>query len=425
LLFAGTETAVWMSNDDGDHWRPLQYNLPHTSMRDLAIHDNDLIVATHGRSFWVLDDISVLRQLDGVKAQSEPVLFKPGEAYRVRRSTYTDTPMPPDEPAGENPPDGAVIDYLLPASIEGAVTLEILDAKNNLVRRYSSTDKPELTQEEMEKQLIPLHWLRMPKTLPGTAGMHRWVWDLRYTTPTATRYEYPISAVPHDTPRTPQGALVLPGTYTVRLTASGKVLTAPLTVKMDPRVKAPASDLEAMFKLESSLSDLVSRSARADLEAHSAHEQIEKLSKSASAEVKDSLEKQEKELAALMKGAEKTSSRAEEAGLPPQRHGPVAGDPGLPPQRHGPVAGDPGLDDAAEGALELYGQIGQVDAAPTAAQQAAGEHVGEEVNAAVGRWERMKTALLPGLNRRLTDAHLPAIDLERRPETMPAGGDEE
>jgi hypothetical protein len=199
LLFAGTETAVWMSNDDGDHWRSLQYNLPHTSMRDLAIHDNDLIVATHGRSFWVLDDISVLRQLDGVKAQSGPALFKPGEAYRVRRSAYTDTPMPPDEPAGENPPDGAVIDYSLPASIEGAVTLEILDAKNNVVRRYSSTDKPELTQEEMEKQLIPLHWLRMPRILPGTAGMHRWVWDLRSTTPTATRHEYPISAVPHDT----------------------------------------------------------------------------------------------------------------------------------------------------------------------------------------------------------------------------------
>ncbi len=241
--------------------------------------------------------------------------------------------------------------------------------------------------------------------------MHRWVWDLRCTTPTATRYEYPISAVPHDTPRVPQGPLALPGTYTVRLTANGKVLTAPLTVKMDPRVKAPASDLEAMFKLESSLSDLVSRSARADLEAHSAREQVEKLAKSASGELKDSLEKQEKELAALMSGEEQSSSRAEE--------------PGLPPPRHGPVAGDRGLDDTAEAALGLYGQIGQVDAAPTAAQQTAGEHLGEEVKAAVGRWERLKDASLPELNRRLNDAHLPAIDLERRPETMPAGGDEE
>jgi photosystem II stability/assembly factor-like uncharacterized protein len=397
LLFAGTETAVWMSNDDGDHWQSIQYNLPHTSMRDLAIQGNDLIVATHGRSFWVLDDISALRQMDGIKAESDPVLFKPGEAYRVRRSTYTDTPVPPDEPAGENPPDGAVIDYSLPASVEGAVTLEILDSKSNVVRRYASTDPPEQTREEMEKQLIPMHWLRLPKTLPATSGMHRWVWDLRYTTPTATRYEYPISAVPRATPRTPQGALALPGTYTVRLTAGGKTLTAPLTVKMDPRVAASASDLEALFKLESGLSDAVSRSAKADLEAHSAREQIEKLSKNATAEMKNALETQDKELSALVSGAEKSGGKE----------------------------GEPGLDEVAEQASGLYGQVGQVDAVPTAAQQKAGEHVGEEVKEAVARWERVKSSSLPALNRKLGDAHLPAIDLERRPETMPEGGDEE
>src|SRR5579862_953202 len=180
-------------------------------MRDLAIEGNDLLVATHGRSFWVLDDITPLRQMDAAKAQSEAVLFKPGEAYRVRRSTYTDTPIPPDEPLGENPPDGAAIDFALPASVDGAVTLEILDARGGVVRKYASTDKAEPTREEMEKQLIPLHWLRMPETLPATAGMHRWIWDLRCAVPTATRYEYPISAVPHDTPRTPQGPMALPG----------------------------------------------------------------------------------------------------------------------------------------------------------------------------------------------------------------------
>ena len=217
---------------------PLQYNLPHTSMRDLWIEGNDLIVATHGRSFWILDDIAPLRQLDGLKAEREPVLFKPAEAYRIRRNTNTDTPLPPDEPAGQNPPDGAVIDYALPASVQGAVTLEILDGNDKLVRRYSSTDVPEPGPEELSRQLIPLYWLRMPATLPASAGMHRWVWDLRYPTPTATRYEYPISAVPHDTPRTPQGPLALPGTYRVRLTANGKALTAPLTIKIDPRVAA-------------------------------------------------------------------------------------------------------------------------------------------------------------------------------------------
>ena len=138
LLFAGTETAVWMSLDAGDHWQSLQYNLPHTSMRDLWIKDNDLIVATHGRSFWILDDISALRQLDSVK--SDAYLFKPGDAYRVRRSTYTDTPLPIDEPAGENPPDGAAIDYYLPDSTSGPVTLEILDGNGKLVRKYASTN---------------------------------------------------------------------------------------------------------------------------------------------------------------------------------------------------------------------------------------------------------------------------------------------
>ena len=396
LLFAGTETAVWMSTDDGDHWQSLQYNLPHTSMRDLAIEGNDLIVATHGRSFWILDDITPLRQLDAAKTRSEPVLFKPGDAYRVRRSTYTDTPLPPDEPMGENPPDGAVIDYALPASVEGAVTLEILDANQRVVRRFASDDKPEPTREEMEKQLIPLYWLRMPQALPATAGMHRWVWDLRYATPTATRYEYPISAVPHDTPRTPQGVLALPGTYTVRLTAGGKVMTAPLTIRMDPRVTASDPDLESLFQLEAHLSDVLSSSAKADLEAHSAREQIAKVSKSGAAELKESLEKQDKELEALLEGKEKS-----------------------------PGDREPGLDGVAEEAAGLYGQVGQADAAPTAAQQKAGEHISEESRMVLERWEQVKKSSLPALNQKLSQAHLPPIDLEQKPENMPEGGDEE
>jgi photosystem II stability/assembly factor-like uncharacterized protein len=398
LLFAGTETAVWMSSDDGDHWESLQYNLPHTSMRDLAIQGNDLIVATHGRSFLILDDISSLRDTERLKAvKTEAVLFKPGEAYRVRRNTNTDTPLPVDEPAGENPPDGAAIDYALPASVEGAVTLEILDATGKVVRRYASTDKPEPAREEMEKQLIPLYWLRSPKSLPGTAGMHRWVWDLHYATPTAPRYEYPISAVPHDTPRTPQGVLALPGTYTVRLTVSGKVLTAQVTIKMDPRVTASSADLASLFKLQSSLSAAVTSSGQADLEAHSAQEQIEKLVKNAAPELKDPLEKQGKEISALLNGQEKSTSSEEE----------------------------PGLDEVAGQALGLYEQVGQADASPTAAQQNTGAHLGKEVGEAVELWERMKNSALPALNRKLNGARLPPIDLERQPETMPEGGDED
>ncbi|MGB8593701.1 MAG: hypothetical protein WCD40_20145, partial [Candidatus Acidiferrales bacterium] len=243
LLFAGTESAVWVSFDDGDHWQSLQLNLPHTSMRDLWIHDDDLIVATHGRSFWILDDITPLRQITGAVENSDAYLFKSGMAYRVERDTYTDTPPPPDEPAAQNPPDGAIIDYFLARTASDAVTIEIVDAQGKLARRYSSADAPDVTQTELEKQLIPLYWVRMPKILPTEAGMHRWVWDLHYTTPLSLRKDYPIAAIPHDTPRVPLGPRALPGLYTVKLTVDGQSYTASLTVKMDPRVNTARASL--------------------------------------------------------------------------------------------------------------------------------------------------------------------------------------
>jgi photosystem II stability/assembly factor-like uncharacterized protein len=402
LLFAGTETAVLVSFDYGDHWQPLQFNLPHTSMRDLLINDNDLIVATHGRSFWILDDISPLRQIAEMKADTSAFLFKPGAAYRVRRSTNPDTPLPNDEPAGENPPDGAVIDYALPQAFVGRVMLEILDGDGKLVRKYASDDKPESTMEELSKQLIPLYWLRMPKTLPSSPGMHRWIWDLRYTTPTATSYEYPISAVPHDTPRTPQGPLALPGTYTVRLTAAGKVLTAPLTVKIDPRVHATPADLESLFSEQSKLARRVTDSASALLEVHSTKEQLESLSKTAPSPLKDApalseaIDKLDKELGELLSGH--PNSGAEEA---------------------------PGLDEVAGESAALYEQVGAADAAPTAVQLKAAAHANEELTEILNRWKHSKESLIPALNHQLDAAHLPLLNLEQKPQNMPEGGDEE
>src|SRR6202034_651838 len=156
LLYAGTENAVWVSFDDGDHWQSLQLNLPHTSMRDLWIHESDLIVGTHGRSFWILDNITPLRQISEAVLSSDAHLFAPAPAYRVQRDTYTDTPLPPDEPAAANPPDGAVIDYYLGSAVAGAVKLEILDAHGQMVRSFSSTDQPEASEADLKKQLIPL-----------------------------------------------------------------------------------------------------------------------------------------------------------------------------------------------------------------------------------------------------------------------------
>jgi photosystem II stability/assembly factor-like uncharacterized protein len=397
LLFAGTETAVWVSFDDGDHWQPLQFNLPHTSMRDLLIKDNDLIVATHGRSFWILDDISPLRQIADVKSDSGAVLFKPPPAYRLRRSTYPDTPLPPDEPAGENPPDGAVIDYALPEGTSGPVTLEILDASGKVVRKYSSNDAPESTAEELSKQLIPLYWLRMPKTLPAAPGLHRWVWDVRYATPTATNYSYPISAVPHDTPRTPQGPLALPGIYTVRLTVAGKTLTAPLTIMMDPRVHATPADLQSLFAAQIKLAAMVSKSASASLQAHSAREQLETLSKAAPPAIKDAVENLDKELADLLSAKEKAAGGEAE----------------------------PGLDDVAGESAALYEQVGMADAAPTAAQLKAADDAGKESAEVLERWERSKATSIPGMNRKLEGAHLPVLNLEQKPQNMPETGDED
>ena len=275
LLFAGSENAVWVSFDDGDHWQSLQLNLPPTSMRDLWIHDDDLIVATHGRSFWVLDDIAPLREASASLANA-PHLFAPAPAYRVQRDTYTDTPLPPDEPAAANPPDGAILDYYLPASASN-VAIEILDAQGHSIRRFSSADKPEVSEEDLRKQLIPLYWVREFRQLSTSAGMHRWVWNLHYPSPASTRHDYPISAIPHDTPRLPLGPTVLAGTYTVRLTVDGKSSAAPLTIKMDPRVKTSSAGLKKKFEAETELSSMMNASAEAMLQGGSIRAQIEKL----------------------------------------------------------------------------------------------------------------------------------------------------
>src|ERR1700693_531137 len=263
LLFAGTENSVWVSFDDGDHWQSLQLNLPHTSMRDLWIHDDDLIVGTHGRSFWILDDIAPLREVAASFSDADAHLFTPAPAYRVQRDTNTDTPLPPDEPAAANPPDGAIIDYYLSHTASAPITLEILDARGKLVRKFSSADKPDVTDADLKKQLIPLYWPRRFHALPADAGMHRWVWDLHHPAPDSTRPGYPIAAIAGDTPRYPPGPTALPGSYTARLTVGGKPHTAPLTVKMDPRLQGSAAALQKKFNLEMSLASHLSDTSRA------------------------------------------------------------------------------------------------------------------------------------------------------------------
>jgi photosystem II stability/assembly factor-like uncharacterized protein len=243
LLFAGTERNVYVSFDDGDHWQSLRQNLSPSSMRDLQIHENDLVVGTHGRSIWILDDVTPLRQLAAASRATSAFLFEPAPAYRVRWNANTDTPLPPDEPAGQNPPDGAVIDYHLAAAAAGAVTIEIRDARGRLVRRFSSAD----TVPVDSGLNIPDYWIRQPQVLSTAAGMYRFVWDLHYPAPAALSHNYPISAIYRDTWREPRGPVALPGRYVLRLTVAGRVLTQPLTIRMDPRVRATPAALAQQF----------------------------------------------------------------------------------------------------------------------------------------------------------------------------------
>jgi hypothetical protein len=260
LLFAGSERAVWVSFNDGDDWEPLRLNMPATSIRDLTIHEDDLVAGTHGRSFWILDDITPLRQASAAIATSDAHLFKPQTAVRVRWNKNTDTPLPPEEPAGQNPPDGAILYYYL-KNASDSVVIEVLDAAGKLARRYSSADQPPPPENDLT---YPSYWIRPPQIPPAVPGMHRFVWDLRYTPPDAMRHDYPMTATYHDTPREPRGPIALPGEYTVKLTVDGKSLTQPLTVKMDPRVKTPPAALKQQFDLAMKVMDMMSRTKSPD-----------------------------------------------------------------------------------------------------------------------------------------------------------------
>jgi photosystem II stability/assembly factor-like uncharacterized protein len=244
LLFAGSELAVYVSADDGESWQSLRQNLPASSIRDLVVHENDLVIGTHGRSIWILDDIAPLRDLP----RSEDIyLFPPSRATRVRFNLFLDTPLPPEEPAGENPPDGAILDYYL-KNVASRVSLEILDG-DEVIRTFRSDDAEE--RVDPDSLWHPTYWIRKPQTLSTGPGHHRFVWDLRYEPPPGTKREFAIAAVYRKTPSAPQGPLVAPGRYTVRLTVDGSVLERSLDVRLDPRVTMTDEDLR--LQTESSL----------------------------------------------------------------------------------------------------------------------------------------------------------------------------
>jgi len=401
LLFTGTENAVWVSFDDGDHWTSLQQNLPHSSMRDLAVHGQDLVLATHGRSFWILDDISPLRQYAGSFATREAVLLKPSVAVRVRRSTGSDTPIPLDEPVGRNPPAGAVIDYYLGRPATGGVMLEVLDANGNVVRRAASSDPPALTEEELARELIPSAWIRKALPPDATIGMHRWIWDLHYPAPRTAQRGFPISAVPGDTPQEPSGPLAVPGEYRIRLYVGKHRWEQPLSVVPDPRVGIHAADYAAQRDLARGLADALDESTGVLLGGRSLRAQL------------------------------KTLALARESGLRPRAQaldGALAGlletpvtpgiDPGRPPLRRS-------VEDINADLTVLYREVVGADAAPTTAQATAAQMILTEWRPVEAAWEQLNTADVAALNLALRAAGQHSLRSDLGPPRNPDQADEE
>jgi photosystem II stability/assembly factor-like uncharacterized protein len=364
LLFAGTERAVYVSFDDGDHWQSLRLNMPATSVRDLLIKDDDLAVGTHGRGFWILDDITPLRQLDDKVVAGKALLFAPELTYRVRWNTNSDTPLPPDVPAGQNPPDGAILNYYLKSSSSAPVTLEILDASRKAVRRFSSADPVPLADPELS---IPAYWLRPPERLSNAAGFHRFVWDMHYAPVPGTRPEYPIAAVYKNTAPAPTSPWIMPGKYTVVLTVDGQKFTQPLTVQMDPRVKTPNTGLQQQFDLSAQLyQDLLTlQSVAAKVPAIRA--QVKSLRANATGADAAKLDEVSKELDALV-GTEEE----EEEGAP--RRGP----------HHGTLASQ------RASLLQVLNMLEEVDVAPTTQAVAIVPKLNQSTDSLMQQWRQFE-----------------------------------
>jgi hypothetical protein len=380
LLFAGTERTVYVSFDDGDHWQSLRFNLPATSIRDIIIKNDDLAIGTHGRGFWILDDITPLRQIDDKVVSSRAYLFAPELAYRVRWNTNTDTPLPPDTPAGQNPPDGAILNYYLGAAASGEVTLEILDSSGKLVRRFSSSDPLPASNPELS---IPSYWLRPPQHLSNQPGFHRFVWDLRYTPITGVRPEYPIAAVYENTPPAATSPWVMPGKYQVVLTANGQKYKQELTIVMDPRVKTPEAGLQQQFDLSLQIyQDL--------LALQPVNDQVEQLR------------------AQIRAQRAKSPSDADTAKLDAftQKLDAFAGAEG---RRRRGTQQAPTLSSARGSLFELFSVMQDADAAPTPQTANAVPVLSQSTQNLLKQWEELQKTELPQLKSQLRIKALPQI----------------
>jgi photosystem II stability/assembly factor-like uncharacterized protein len=382
LLFAGTERTVYVSFDDGEHWQSLRLNLPATSVRDLIVKDNDLAIGTHGRGFWILDDITPLRQIDDKVVSANAYMFEPELAYRMRWNTNSDTPLPPDEPSGQNPPDGVILNYNLGTGASGDVTLEVLDAKGQVVRRYSSTDPIPAVDPELG---IPQYWVRPPQHLSNQPGFHRFVWDVRYTPIPGIKPEYPIAAVYKNTAPAATSPWAMPGKYKVVLTAGGQKYTQDLTLVMDPRIKTPAAGLQEQ-------SDLSQQVYHQLLALQPINDQVEQLR----AQVKAQREKNPADAAKLDAFSQKLDAFAGAGGR--RRRG----------NQQSPTLG------SVRGSLfEVFSVLQDADVTPTPLAAAAVKTLTPSVATLQKQWDEFQKTEVPQLKSQLGIKNLPNVGSTR------------
>jgi photosystem II stability/assembly factor-like uncharacterized protein len=381
LLYAGTDTGVFVSFDDGSHWQTLQLNLPVVNVSDLEVHGNDLVASTFGRSLWILDDITPLRAIKPQLLRSDLYLIPPAPAVRVRWDNFQDTPDPPETPAGQNPPDGAVIDYFLKSSPADEITLEIYDERGRKVRQFSSEPKaPDLPLPN-----VPSYWFGPLDALPKAAGLNRFVWDLRYPPPLSLPYAYSGSlidyteytladhAIPGNTPREqPQGPLVVPGKYTVQLSVAGQTYRENLTVSLDPRLKVSNADLQQQLDVEQQISRGMSASFYA-------YKDVAALRK-ALADYKKDADALEKKIDAVDKGT-KTQ-------------------PGL-----GPINRD---------LTRLATSVQSADVRPAETAIAAVDEQCKALDAAFIKWRALNEKDIVEFNSRVAGAHLPVVTVDAK-----------
>lgn len=381
LLYAGTESQVYVSFDDGDHWQSLRLNMPASSVRDLQVKDDDLIAGTHGRGFLILDNLTPLRQA-AAQLTAEPAhLYAPQPAMRIRGNMNPPTPWPPDMATGENPPNGAMIDYYLGPGVSGAVTLEVVDARGAVVSRYKSTDDARPLDPRYP---VPPLWARPQRVLSAAPGHHRFLWDMHYPpVPRMSTEPDADQAVPGDTPQVETSPWVLPGRYTVRLTAAGKTLSQPIEVVMDPRIKTSVVELEQQFQVSKSAYDDLLKASEALHEIAVLREQM-KAGAPASG-------KTPRPSAALGESFETNLEK-------------LAGK--LEPARTRGAPGPPTLASVRLQIARVEHSIQSADVQPTAAQVEAYHTASQPLAGLLAQWETLKKTDLKALNLARSREHL-------------------